>query len=407
MKTSISTLLVSVAALSYLTGCGGDSEDITIPKSVIKDIVDKHTVARGGKLELDGSLSTDDVKIVKYSWMIDDKLVSNKASEELLVNLSVGSHKLCLITEDIDGKSGTTCKVINIIEAEVTNPTAIINNIPTSGWKTKCKITINANSSKPAFERTIKSYEWFKDGASIGADINQTFEFTKEGEHTIALEVTDDKGSKDIDTRTVQIAKIGNPTASLTLVNVFDKPIFSDKSNQNGKIWPISTDDTNLPYKSNYVFLSAEGSFDDCNLTDDNLSYSWTASIYNGDNNMAPTRDAYLGIPSCWHNKMEFRDKPMAFNGTQFTEVDITTVKKNDGIYKYPSVDVTSGNYTGWTGWEGWQEEKWEHVFLAMCAATINYTSLRITLTVKDNLHDTETTVTKIIHTPQPPQLNN
>ncbi len=292
-----------------------------------------------------------------------------------------------------------------------------MNNIPTAGWKTKCKIPLNANASQAGFEKIITNYKWFKDGTEIGTDVNQIFEFSQDGEHNITLEVTDSAGTKDSDTQTVQIAEIGRPTAKLTLVDVENKPIFSGESNEDGKTWALGVDDDNTPYKSNYVMISATGSYDDCVLTDDNLTFRWDASIYDVDhNNMAPK--GVDGIRSCFHNKGELRDQLMYFNGMQIVpihvikddilgwEVDSRVQRKPDGTYtvegvdlnntyKYPAVEVVNN----WEGWEGWRDEKWEKTYLSMCRATLNYTYLKVTLTVIDNLHDINTTVTKIVET--------
>jgi hypothetical protein len=437
MKKSIYSSLIVVAALTYFTGCGGggSSVDPTVPKSVIKDLPNDFTVVQGSTIKLDGSLSSDDVKIVKYSWMIDDTIVSDKVTEEIDVTLAVGKHKLCLITEDADGKSGKTCKDFNVKEPNTKTPTAVINNIPSSGWKTKCKITLDAQASTAIFKRTIKSYKWYKDAAEIGTDINQTFSFDTTGEHNISLEVTDDAGESDKVTRTVQIAQIGHPTAKLTLVNVFNQQIFSGESNENNKVWEISANNPYAPYKSNYVFLSAAGSHDDCDLTDDNLSFKWEASIYDADEvNTAPS--GINGIKSCFHNKGELKDRIMDFNGTQIVGIDIKDiearkiapsdpdydprVKRNpngtyylEGIdlnktYKYPYVEVIDGTVGGgWEGWEGWRNEKWEHAYLSMCAATKDYTHLKITLTVIDHLHDINTTVTKVLETKYTRKVND
>ena len=371
MKKQLSTILLSIITLTYLSGCGsngsgGNGEDLTIPKSVIKNITDNYKVVKGSTLNIDASASTDDVKVEKYKWTIDDKLVSEKMIDKLdLSSLNLGEHKLCLEVIDEDGKSNKNCKTINIVKSNLGKPTAIINSIP-STWKTNCPITLDASSSSASEGVSIVNYQWFKDGEEIGNKKNQVYKFDTNQTHTIALQVTDNKNNFDKNITTISVESIKAPMVYFTLSpadenrtatstayfkthgrgNITLDTIYnidtnmSDDNNFDSKEWP--------PTRSNGFILSAVGSYDDCNQTDDNLTYTWSGRRFNRDAN-GKDKDAFT---NCFINRPDDQ------------------------------------NYTN-VG---------ETVYISLCPSN-SYTYVTFTLNVKDNLHNKETNISKTFKT--------
>jgi len=125
------------------------------------------------------------------------------------------------------------------------SPTASFTANPTSGVA-PLEVSFNGSNSSDS-DGSIISYAWdFKDGETgNGETISHTF--SSIGSYNVELTVTDDKGSTDSNTKTINVTETLNqsPTASFTanttsgvapLEVAFDASNSSDSDGGNGKL---------------------------------------------------------------------------------------------------------------------------------------------------------------------------
>jgi hypothetical protein len=411
MKKYILNFIFSLSLLSLISGCGGNgsstkTKDSESEQSIIENDNTNYEIVKGSTIKINASNIVDDSKVEKYEWLIDDEVVSDKKELNVNIHQDIGIHKVCLKLTYKDGKTDMSCRDIKVINSKLGKPTVIIDNIPNSGWKTKCPITLDAKRSSVGAGGSIANYKWFKDGKEIGHAINQTYSFEKKGDHNITLQVTDNENNTNTKTEIVNIQEIGKPTVKLTILSPYQREISSNQSNSNITFPTTTQNDSNfLPYEGNSVFFSTHGSFDDCNFTDDNLTYIWDARIYKNGNDTL--------INHCFSQKdkkshlakvhKDFNTTGFAYQSFQTiidtdpsdyshmnptpTRVSKEEFEKTKYIYPYSDPAVRREGVT-----------QHEYVYIELCGGKyLDYDRLEIELTVKDNLHNTETKVFKTI----------
>ncbi|CAE1251480.1 Dyslexia-associated protein KIAA0319-like protein,Dyslexia-associated protein KIAA0319 [Acanthosepion pharaonis] len=152
---------------------------------------------------LDGSESTDDVKIVKYKWEeisgpINDRPIEGNKSMLKLNQLEPGEYQFKLTVIDSDGATNSTTANVTAIKETDYKPTAnagsdIVINLPQN------YVTLYGNASTD--DKGIKSYEWTKapDG-QLAADMMGVrtpflnLSNLEEGNYKFTLKVTDTGG---------------------------------------------------------------------------------------------------------------------------------------------------------------------------------------------------------------------
>ncbi len=403
MYSKFLVLPILAVSLTLFTACGGGGD--TSPKAVMSGITDGYKIVKGKPtLELDATSSTDNGTIKSYSWMIDDLEVSQKAKETIDLNLGVGPHKICLTIVDDEDKTKTECRDIEIVQSSFNQPTAVINVLNhASEIKTGCPITVSASESIADQNGEIVKYEWLKNGQTFGdGEPTQEFNSTTVGDFNITLKITDNEYNSATKTEKITVSAHTKPTAKLTMLNPFQQEVFSIQSSAD-KTLGVETSDKDILTQGVLIFLSAAGSHDDCNLTDDNLTYIWDGRILVAPND---TKKFDCFSANQWlkdvHRDFETTGEVLsqAFtyrgeNGTppienlDLTEYTIDTDKYNSSKYIYPFVeDNTKG------------VSSTPYVFFPTCSPPHykDYNRLEVELTVIDNIHGTQTHIKKTVN---------
>ncbi len=154
----------------------------------------------GDEIQFDGSGCYDpdaDGQIVFYRWSFGDGISVTNVNSPTHIYQNAGDYDVSLITIDDDGSSSVD--TINVtIKTPVNDPPMANANGPYSG-KVGELITFNSfGSYDPDFDDI--SYSWDLDGDGIVDSIEQTptHTYTKAGNYTIILTVTDNEGLNDI-----------------------------------------------------------------------------------------------------------------------------------------------------------------------------------------------------------------
>jgi galactitol-specific phosphotransferase system IIB component len=392
MYSKLLTLPMLAMLLTLFTACGGGGGSST---SIINGIPDKYKIVKGKPtLELD---ALTDGTVKSNTWKIDDVIVSQKAKDTIDLHLAVGSHKICLTLVDDKDKTKTECKDIEVVESSLNKPTAVINILNNSSEiKTACPIKISASESIADQNGEIVKYEWFKNSKPFGdGKATQEFESNSTGDINITLKVTDNEYNSDSKTIMIKVLPHTGPTIKLTMLNPLQQKVFSLETNQNINIGAEDSD-KNLPYRGSFIFLSAAGSYDDCNLTDDNLTYIWDGRIYVSSTGITKKSSCFSSNPWLKDVHRDFNTTGEIASQAFAKRTDIENVPSDYGLiidenrynsakYIYPYVEGRSEGVGG------------PYVYFPTCSPPHynEYDRLEITLTVKDNLHGTQTTVTK------------
>jgi hypothetical protein len=404
MYSKLLTLPLLVISLTFFTACGGGGSS---PKDLISSIPNNYKIVKGKPtLELN---TASDSTIKSYTWKIDDVIVSQKAQDTIDLHLAVGSHKICLILIDNNDKEKTQCKDIEVVESSLNKPTAVINILnDTTEIKTKCPITVSASESIADQNGEIVKYEWFKNSKPFGDNKpTQKFESNNTGDINITVKVTDNEYNSNSKTEIIKVLPHTGPTVKLTMLDPIQRKVFSIETNQATNIIGPEDSDTNLPYQGSLIFLSAAGSYDDCNLTDDNLTYIWDGRILVAPNTVKKA--------NCFSANQWLEDVHRDFNSTG--EIESQAFVKRTNIVNLQSDYIIDENRFNSAKYiYPYADDRPEgvsstpYVFFPTCSPPhyADYNRLEIELTVIDNLHGTQTYIKKTVEVrPQPPQAAN
>lgn len=141
-------------------------------------------------LQFNSSKSSDDIKIITYSWDFGDGNKNSLANPSHSYQ-SGGNYKVSLVVTDGDGNTGTHTEVIEVLGD---NPKAHFYLAPT-------KPTINTetvfNAHPSVDDKGIVSYDWDYGDGNTGKGIFEPYTYKTPGEYRVALLVTDGDGNTD------------------------------------------------------------------------------------------------------------------------------------------------------------------------------------------------------------------
>jgi len=263
-------------------------------------------------------------------------------------------------------------------------------------------ITVSASESRADQNGEIVKYEWFKNSQPFGENKAELkFESNSTGDINITVKVTDNEYNTDTVTEIINILPHTGPTVKLTMIDPLQREVYSIESSVDRTFDP-DANDKNTPYVGSLIFLSAAGSYDDCNLTDDNLTYIWDGRIFHSTNGTVKDncfsaetsqwlKDVHRDFNSTGEVESQAFVKRTDIVGLDLNEYTIDEDRFNSAKYIYPYVGKTKG------------ESSTPYVFFPTCTKVSPYDRLEVELTVIDNLHGTQTHIKKIVNVrPQP-----
>ncbi|MCK4364977.1 MAG: PKD domain-containing protein [Thermoplasmatales archaeon] len=154
-------------------------------------------------ITFNGSGSTDpDGTITMYTWDFGDGTESGHGISPTHNYSAAGNYTVYLAVKDDDGWADENTTTVTITElGEDKYPPIADANGPYSGYANSF-ITFNASNSYDP-DGFIVSYEWdFGDGSN-GTGMSSTHTYSKVGDYTVTLVVTDNQSLTDSDTTTV------------------------------------------------------------------------------------------------------------------------------------------------------------------------------------------------------------
>jgi PKD repeat protein len=153
--------------------------------------------------------SDSDGSITSYAWSFGDGGSSSGVTTSHTYN-SASTYTAQLTVTDNDGSTDSATRTIQVSPTPVANnpPTASFTASPTSG-DAPLAVSFNASGSSDS-DGSITSYAWsFGDGGS-SSGVTASHTYTSAGTYTAQLIVTDDDGSTDFATRTIQVDELAN-----------------------------------------------------------------------------------------------------------------------------------------------------------------------------------------------------
>lgn len=171
-------------------------------------------------IAFNGSGSTDpDGTITMYTWDFGDGADSGHGISPTHNYSVIGNYTVYLAVKDDDGWVGTNTTIVSITEPEEDIYPVADANGPYSGY-VNTSITFDASNSYD-LNGFIVSYKWHFGDGNTGTSISPTHTYTKAGNYTVILVVTDNQSLTDINTAAVTILKekpIDTPGFELILV---------------------------------------------------------------------------------------------------------------------------------------------------------------------------------------------
>ncbi len=171
-----------------------------IINSLVAEAGDNRTVDEDTLVELDSSISTDNMRITDYIWTFTD--ITTKTLIGASVNYTFVTPGIYFITLNVtDEANNFYTDTLTITVKDITSPVAHAGNDKT----TKVNTQINFDASSSNDNVGIISYQWnFGDG-NTGAGVITTHMYAQTGTYTVTLTVLDAAGNSNTDSATITI----------------------------------------------------------------------------------------------------------------------------------------------------------------------------------------------------------
>ncbi|TMM58217.1 PKD domain-containing protein [Maribacter algarum] len=153
------------------------------------------------QVNFNGSDSTDDEAVTKYTWNFKDGSSSSSANPSHTFN-TPGTYVVELTVEDEKGLTDTDSVTITVSDPPNQAPVAVVSANITSGT---APLQVNFTGSNSTDNEAIERYEWnFKDG-SISDLANPSHTFNTPGVYNVDLVVYDAQGLSDLAAVTITV----------------------------------------------------------------------------------------------------------------------------------------------------------------------------------------------------------
>ncbi|MCF7889760.1 PKD domain-containing protein [Candidatus Bipolaricaulota bacterium] len=168
------------------------------------------------EVTFDASSAEDsDGTITSYEWDFDDGSTGSGVSGTYTFTSS-GTYNVQLTVTDNDGGTDSTSETISVSSEPNQPPSSSFTASPTSG-EAPLEVSFDASGANDP-DGSIDSYNWdFGDGTTgSGVTVNHTYDSS--GSYTVQLTVTDDEGSNDTASETIDVSTASNqsPTAEFS-----------------------------------------------------------------------------------------------------------------------------------------------------------------------------------------------
>lgn len=195
-------------------------------------------VDMGEEVILDGSSSTDDVRIVEYTWIINGETKTGEITTYTFTD--VGVYTVILNVTDTSGNYDTDSIVITVSDdtkpvADITGEASIDEDIPA---------LYNAYGSYD--DVGIENYTWYIEGIEMyGEEVSYTFE--NPGRYILSLTVTDKAGNSDAASIEIDVNDVTKPncdagedrTVSIDESIKFDAGSSTDNVRIESYVWTV------------------------------------------------------------------------------------------------------------------------------------------------------------------------
>lgn len=156
------------------------------------------------KIAFDASSSTDDGRIISYSWTFGDGDSGTGATISRAF-AAAGAYNVTLTVTDDRGLSASITKVVTI--GIGTNPTAAFTVSPTPP-SLNATTFFDATLSSASPGRKLAAYAWtFGDGGTASG-VSATHTYAIAGSYAVTLKVTDDLGKTGVSTQTLSVGTV-------------------------------------------------------------------------------------------------------------------------------------------------------------------------------------------------------
>ncbi|HIH00935.1 TPA: PKD domain-containing protein, partial [Thermoplasmata archaeon] len=162
------------------------------------------SVPSGSTVTLDGSLSSDNVAIVSYTWTFSDDGSQSLDGEEADYTFeNVGSFAITLTVEDAAGNSDTDLVTVTVYDA--TDPVADAGPDQTVAVGTEVTLDGSGSTDNDEIVSWVWTFEDYGDDQTLeGEEVDYTFEDV--GTFVVTLTVEDAAGNSDEDTVTIRVS---------------------------------------------------------------------------------------------------------------------------------------------------------------------------------------------------------
>ena len=228
LKNTYSTLLLS-SLLLVSQGCGSSgasstSAEITASSVAMNELPESENIelkeGETDKIQLfDIENSSLRYKIIgkdSHLFSINEKTgilklktISNKNQNHTLILKTLKSYSFSVVITSI---VTTVTKTIPILLKIVTLPTSAINTPPTANAGVDKTVQVNQSVSLVGTgsdtDGTVSSYEWSKNGTTLGTTATYAYTPTTVGTDTLTFTVTDDDGASTTDTVDITVTAV-------------------------------------------------------------------------------------------------------------------------------------------------------------------------------------------------------
>jgi len=171
-------------------------------------------------IQLDGSGSSSNRKIVSYKWYIENHFIDSGISCSYLFSKK-GTYKITLKVTDNQGMIAEDNIIITVIKKIILSDklTADAGSNKTLNITPSNKAIHLDGSGSGSLNTKIISYKWYEGNHYIGSGISRWYSLSENGKHTITLKVRDNTNNTSEDNVTVIVKNGTTPSENILIAD--------------------------------------------------------------------------------------------------------------------------------------------------------------------------------------------